>query len=71
MSTFGPEPRSCWECGRGKILRLPDGGEYVDCLPANWKWPACASRLLDTIANPLGRAAYGDDGVSEPSVRQS
>ena len=65
MSTFGPEPRSCWEYGRGKVLRLPDGGEYVDCLPANWKSPAHASRLLDTIENPFGRAADGDDGVGK------
>lgn len=51
MSKSEPEPRSCWECGRGRILRLPDGGEYVDCIPANWKWHACTAKLLDTGAN--------------------
>ena len=53
MSTSEPEPRSCWECNRGKILCLPDGGKYVDCPPANWKWHSCMARLLDTIENPF------------------
>jgi hypothetical protein len=52
MSTS--EPRSCWECGRGNLLRLPNGGGYLDCSPANWKWHACPANLLDTIENPFG-----------------
>jgi len=49
MSASEPEPRSCWECHLGKILRLPCGGQYVDCPPANWKGRSCAARLLDSI----------------------
>jgi hypothetical protein len=49
MSTSEPESQSCWECHRGKILRLPCGGQYVDCPPANWKGRSCAARLLDSI----------------------
>jgi len=53
MSTSEPEPQSCWECHTGKILRLPDGVEYVDCPPPNWKWHSCAAKLLDTIQKPF------------------
>ncbi len=53
MSTSEPEQKSCWECGRGKVLHLPGGGEYVDCPPANWKRHSCAVRLLNTIQKPL------------------
>jgi hypothetical protein len=53
MSTSEPEPQSCWKCDRGKILRLPGGGEYVDCPPANWKGHSCAVKLLGTIENPF------------------
>ena len=53
MSRSEKEPQSCWECGRGKILRLPDGGNYVDCPPANWKGRSCVARLLDSIKKPF------------------
>ena len=52
MCALDPEPRSCWECTRGTVLRLPGVGDIVDCPPANWKWQSCATRLLDTIERP-------------------
>jgi hypothetical protein len=67
MSTCEPEPLCCWECTRGKVLRLPCGGDFVDCPPANWKWRSCAARLLDTIEKPFRsspRAALAE-GSSE------
>ena len=54
MSAAEPQPLCCWECTRGKILRLPCGlGEYVDCPPSNWRGHACATRLLDTFEKPF------------------
>ncbi len=47
------ESQSCWECERGKILRFPCGGDYVDCPPANWKRASCAAKLLNTVQNPF------------------
>jgi hypothetical protein len=60
MSTSEPNRQSCWECDRGKILRLPCGGQYVDCPPANWRGRSCAANLLDSIAQS------GNTLVSEP-----
>ncbi len=54
MSAAELEPRSCWECARGKVLHLPCGlGEYVDCPPGKWKWHLCPARLLETIEKPF------------------
>ena len=33
IRVLSSEPLSCWECNRRKVLRLPDGGHYVDCPP--------------------------------------
>jgi hypothetical protein len=53
MFTTEPEPLCCWECTRGKVLRLPCGlGEYVDCPPANWRSHFCAAKLLDSLNAP-------------------
>jgi hypothetical protein len=54
LSTPEPEPRSCWECGRESLVRLPDGGGYIDCIPTDWKWDACVANLLDTIETHFG-----------------
>ncbi|MGO9368628.1 MAG: hypothetical protein ACLP0H_13430 [Terriglobales bacterium] len=53
MSTVEPEPQSCWECKRGKLLCLPNGVEYIDCPPAHWVGHACAAKLLKTIDKPF------------------
>ncbi len=47
------QPQTCWECTRGKIVRLPFGELYVDCPPANWKERSCAAKLLETIESPI------------------
>jgi hypothetical protein len=66
MSTAEPEPQSCWECSRRKIVRLPCGGEYVDCAPTQWKWHSCAARLLDTIEKPLLSSPVAPQVESSP-----
>ncbi len=58
-------PCSCWECNRGKVLRLPCGlGEYVDCPAANWRERSCAEKLLSTLNNPFRPSvnSYAPDG---------
>ena len=53
MPTSELEPRSCWECNRGKVLHLPCGlGDYIDCPSACWMSQSCAAKLLDTIDKP-------------------
>jgi hypothetical protein len=68
MSTSEREPRSCWECKRGKILHLPGVGDYVDCPPDNWTAASCVVRQLDTIANRFRRGSetLRRDSLSEP-----
>lgn len=67
MSTTEHEPQSCWECIRGKILRLPGGGEYVECAPSQWKWRRCAARLLDTIRKPFRSSPVEQSPESDPT----
>ena len=66
MSTFEPEPESCWQCARGRFY-LPFGGEHVDCPPANWKRQSCAAKLLATIEKPFRSfpVAMLGEGLSE------
>jgi hypothetical protein len=62
-----PEPRSCWECSHRNILRLPDGGWYVDCDPVDWRWPSCLAKLLQAIENSRSiPRAMRREKLSEP-----